>query len=69
MIRLSLRALIALCAAMAVYVSVLSWRGARAKAKYKAEELVEQACDSLEIFGGTGDNLRHLARFIIDREM
>jgi hypothetical protein len=41
MIRLSLRALIALCAAMAVYVSVLSWRGARAKAKYKAEELVE----------------------------
>ncbi|MDD7987410.1 hypothetical protein PQO01_20860 [Lentisphaera marina] len=41
MIRLSLRALIALCAAMAVYVSVLSWRGARAKEKYKAEDLVE----------------------------
>ena len=43
MIRLILRALIALCAAMAVYVSILSWRGARAKAKYNPEELAELA--------------------------
>ncbi|WDE96857.1 hypothetical protein PQO03_02635 [Lentisphaera profundi] len=40
MVRLSLRALIALCAAMAVYVSVLSWRGARSKAKYDSKELI-----------------------------
>lgn len=52
-------------AGKATFVSLLGIEGARTK----AEELVEQACDSLEIFGGTGDNLRHLARFIIDREM
>ncbi len=52
-------------AGKATFVSLLGLDGARAK----AEELVEEACDSLEIFGCTGDNLRQLARFIIDREM
>lgn len=49
----------------ATFVSLLGLDAARAK----AEELVEQACDGLEIFGGTGDNLRALARFIITRDM
>lgn len=52
-------------AGKATFVSLLGIDGARKK----AGELVEQACDSLEIFGGTGDTLRHLARFIIDRDM
>jgi farnesyl diphosphate synthase len=52
-------------AGKATFVSLLGLDGAKAK----AAELVEQACDGLEIFGGTGDNLRHLARFIIDRDM
>ncbi|NOX72252.1 MAG: polyprenyl synthetase family protein [Alphaproteobacteria bacterium] len=52
-------------AGKATFVSLLGLDGAKAK----AAELVEQACDGLEIFGGTGDNLRQLARFIIDRDM
>jgi len=52
-------------AGKATFVSLLGVDGARRK----AAELVEQACDCLEPFGGTGDNLRHLARFIIDRDM
>ena len=52
-------------AGKATFVSLLGLEGARAK----AAELVEEACDSLEIFGGTGDNLRQLARFIVDRDM
>ena len=52
-------------AGKATFVSLLGLDGA----KSKAAELVEQACDSLEIFGGTGDNLRQLARFIVDRDM
>ena len=52
-------------AGKATFVSVLGMVGA----KNKASELVEEACDGLEIFGGTGDNLRQLARFIIDRDM
>lgn len=52
-------------AGKATFVSLMGLEGAKAK----AEELVEQACDGLEIFGGTGDNLRQLARFIIDRDM
>ena len=52
-------------AGKATFVSLLGVDGARAK----AAELVEQACDGLEIFGGTGDNLRQLARFIINRDM
>ena len=52
-------------AGKATFVSLLGLDGAR----QKAEELVEQACDGLELFGGTGDNLRQMARFIIDRDM
>ncbi len=52
-------------AGKATFVSLLGLDGAKAK----AGALVEQACDGLEIFGGTGDNLRQLARFIIDRDM
>ncbi|NOX41738.1 MAG: polyprenyl synthetase family protein [Alphaproteobacteria bacterium] len=52
-------------AGKATFVSLLGLEGA----KTKAEQLIEQACDGLEPFGGTGDNLRHLARFIIDRDM
>lgn len=52
-------------AGKATFVSLLGLDGA----KTKASELVEQACDGLGIFGGTGENLRQLARFIIDREM
>jgi farnesyl diphosphate synthase len=51
-------------AGKATFVSHLGVDGARKK----AEELVEQACDGLDIFGGTGDNLRQLARYIIDRD-
>ena len=49
----------------ATFVSILGLDGA----KKKAAELVEEASDGLEIFGGTGDNLRALARFIITRDM
>ncbi len=52
-------------AGKATFVSLLGVEGAR----QKAAVLVEQACDVLEPFGGTGDNLRQLARFIIDRDM
>ncbi|MBZ0128576.1 MAG: polyprenyl synthetase family protein [Rhodobacteraceae bacterium] len=52
-------------AGKATFVSLLGLDGARKK----AAELVEEACDGLDIFGGTGENLRALARFIIDREM
>jgi len=52
-------------AGKATFVSLLGVDGARAKAR----ALVEQACDGLEIFGGTGDNLRDLAHFIIERDM
>ena len=52
-------------AGKATFVSLLGMDGAKAK----ASELTEQACDGLEVFGGTGDNLRQLARFIIDRDM
>lgn len=52
-------------AGKATFVSLLGLDGA----KSKAADLVAQACDGLESFGGTGDNLRQLARFIIDRDM
>jgi len=52
-------------AGKATFVSVLGLEGARAR----ANQLAEQACDGLEIFGGTGDNLRQLARFIVRRDM
>ncbi len=52
-------------AGKATFVSLLGVEAAR----QKAAALVEQACDVLEPFGGTGDNLRQLARFIIDRDM
>ena len=52
-------------AGKATFVSLLGLDGARAR----AEELVEQACDGLEVFGGTGDKLRQLARFILTRDM
>ncbi len=52
-------------AGKATFVSLLGLEGARKK----AETLIEQACDGLEPFGGTGNNLRALARFIIARDM
>ena len=52
-------------AGKATFVSLLGLDGARAK----AEALVEEACDGLEVFGSTGDKLRQLARFILDRDM
>lgn len=52
-------------AGKATFVSLLGLDAAKAK----AATLVEEACDGLELFGGTGDNLRQLARFIIDRDM
>jgi len=52
-------------AGKATFVSLLGVDGARRK----ASRLVEQACDGLDILGGTSDTLRQLARFIIDRDM
>jgi len=52
-------------AGKATFVTLLGLEGARAR----AAELVEEACDGLQSFGGTGDRLRQLARFIIDRDM
>jgi len=52
-------------AGKATFVTLLGLEGARAR----AAELVEEACDGLDSFGGTGDTLRQLARFIIDRDM
>lgn len=52
-------------AGKATFVSLLGLDGAKAR----AAELVDEACSHLDIFGGTGDNLRQLARFIIDRDM
>jgi farnesyl diphosphate synthase len=52
-------------AGKATFVSLLGLDGARKK----SVELVEQACDGLEVFGGTGENLRQLAHFIIERDM
>ena len=52
-------------AGKATFVSLLGLDGARAR----AEALVEEACDGLEVFGSTGDKLRQLARFILDRDM
>jgi len=52
-------------AGKATFVSLLGLDGAKARAR----DLVDEACDGLDLFGGTGDNLRALARFIIDRDM
>ncbi len=52
-------------AGKATFVTLLGLDGARRK----AAELVEEASDHLQSFGGTGDTLRQLARFIIEREM
>ncbi len=52
-------------AGKATFVSLLGLDGA----KSKASQLVDEACDGLVSFGATGDNLRQLARFIIDRDM
>ncbi|MFQ5437911.1 MAG: polyprenyl synthetase family protein [Paracoccaceae bacterium] len=52
-------------AGKATFVSLLGLEGARKR----AWELVDDACDGLELFGGTGDNLRQLARFIVNRDM
>ncbi len=52
-------------AGKATFVSVLGMK----EAKAKAAALVEEACDSLAVFGATGDTLRQLAQFIITRDM
>ncbi len=50
-------------AGKATFVSLLGLDGA----KRKANELILQACDSLEQFGERGNQLRELARFAINR--
>lgn len=52
-------------AGKATFVSLLGLDGAKAH----AAELVDEACSNLDVFGGTGNNLRQLARFIVDRDM
>jgi len=52
-------------AGKATFVSLLGMDAA----KSRAEALVQEACDGLSLFGGTGDRLRQLARFVIDRDM
>jgi len=52
-------------AGKATFVTLLGLDGARKR----AASLVEEACDALQSFGGTGQSLRLLARFIIDRDM
>lgn len=51
-------------AGKATFVSLLGMDGA----KSRATELVDEACSHLDIFGGTGDNLRALAQFVIARD-
>ncbi len=49
----------------ATFVSLLGLGGA----KRRAEDLVSQACDSLEPYGDRAETLRQAARFVISRQM
>ncbi len=51
-------------AGKATFVSLLGLE----EAKSRASDLVEQACDSLSLYGETAETLRHLARFVISRQ-
>jgi len=51
-------------AGKATFVSLLGLEGARTR----AAELVQEACDALEPYGATADNLRAAARFVIARK-
>ncbi|SIS64376.1 polyprenyl synthetase family protein [Phaeovulum vinaykumarii] len=51
-------------AGKATFVSLLGLEGAQAR----AAELVHEACDALEPYGATADNLRAAARFVIARK-
>ncbi len=46
------------------YTSLLGLEGAREK----AAELVEESLDALECFGSEADHLRHLARYVVERQ-
>ncbi len=50
-------------AGKATFVSLLGLDGA----KRRAGDLVQQACDTLSYYGGTAENLRAAARFVIAR--
>ena len=50
-------------AGKATFVSLLGLDGA----KRRAETLVESACDALSIYGSDADNLRDVARFVVER--
>ena len=50
-------------AGKATFVSLLGLDGA----KRRAETLVESACDALSIYGSDADNLREVARFVVER--
>ena len=52
-------------AGKATFVSLLGMDGA----KSRANELVGQAQDALDVYGSAADNLRDCARFVIEREM
>jgi farnesyl diphosphate synthase len=52
-------------AGKATFVSLLGLD----QAKRRASDLVSQACDVLSPFGASADNLRQVARFVIDRNM
>lgn len=49
---------------LATFVTLLGLEGARKK----ADELVESACGHLVPFGASADNLRAVARFVVDRK-
>ncbi|WP_317054598.1 polyprenyl synthetase family protein [Roseovarius rhodophyticola] len=51
-------------AGKATFVSLLGLE----EAKSRASDLVEQACDSLSLYGESAETLRHLARFVISRQ-
>ncbi len=52
-------------AGKATFVSLLGVEGA----KFRAQELVDEACDALQPFGAKAESLRAAARFVISREM
>ncbi|WP_338548108.1 polyprenyl synthetase family protein [Roseovarius phycicola] len=51
-------------AGKATFVSLLGLE----EAKRRASDLVDQACDSLSLYGEPAETLRHLARFVISRQ-
>ena len=52
-------------AGKATFVSILGLDGA----KRRAENLVDDACDALSLYGSKAETLRQLARFVIARQM